>query len=128
MKQRKATKIVSGAIAGLDSETVLINGKVYIIDPPTIHKISGAGYYLSDIGDYQTISDVINDMKNFSSYAHALSWFIKGDDSLVDEFMNAPFNDVSEAIGVAFTMLPPENFIKLSALARNVQQLIAKPK
>ena len=42
----KASKIVSAAVLGKDFETVFVNGKAYVIHPPTIHKIAGAGYYL----------------------------------------------------------------------------------
>lgn len=128
MKQQKASKIVSGAILGLDSETALIDGKVYFIEAPTIAKIAGAGHYLANIGDCESLSDILSNMEHFENYAHALSWLIKGDDSLSETFINAPFEDVVSALSVAFTMISPENFIKLSVLAKSVLRLIAKPK
>lgn len=128
MKQRNATKIVSGAVVGLDCETALINGKVYIINPPTIAKMAGAGYYLSNLGEFSSIGEILQKMENFDAYAHALSWLITGDDSLADEFLNAPFGEVAEALGVAFSLMSPENFIKLSVLTKNVLRLIANPK
>ena len=44
--EKNAAKIVSSAVLGMDFRTAVINGKVYMIYPPTIHKIAGAGYYL----------------------------------------------------------------------------------
>lgn len=128
MEKDNGVKLVSSAIVGLDCETVIVNGKMYVIAPPTIARISGAGTYLSDLNGGGTLKDVLGDLKNFNAYAHALSWFIKGDDSLFEEFLNTAFDEVAEALGVALKMLSPENFIVLSTLVKNVSRLIANAK
>ena len=42
-----AAKIVNSSIIGADFKTIVINNKSYVISPPTIHKIAGAGCYLA---------------------------------------------------------------------------------
>lgn len=123
-----ASKIVNSAVLGVDFKTVVVNSKAYIIMPPTIHKIAGAGYYLSEMGKGSSISEMINDMKNISNVAYALSYFIQGDDKLYDEFTQADFNEVISAMEVAFSLISTQDFLKLSILARNVQSLTAKQK
>lgn len=123
-----AAKIVNSAVLGIDFKTVVVNSKAYIIMPPTIHKIAGVGYYLSEMGGGSSISEMINDMKNVSNVAYALSYFIKGDDSLYEEFTKANFNEVISAMEIAFSLISTQDFLKLSILARNVQSLTAKQK
>lgn len=123
-----AAKIVNSAVLGMDFQTAVINGKAYVITPPTIHKLAGAGYYLAEMGNGSSISDLINDMKNMGNVAHALSYLIKGDDSLYEEFINANFTEVIQAFELGFSLISTQDFLKLSILARNVQNLTAKQK
>lgn len=123
-----AAKIVSSSVLGMDFETVVVNGKAYVIMPPTIKKIAGAGYYLSELGDGDTLRDIIHSMSKIDSSCHALSWFIQGDDNLFDELSNGTLEEVTEALSVAVSMISTENFFKLSVLAKNVQNLTAKAK
>lgn len=39
--EKNASKIINAAVLGKDFETVFVNGNVYVIYPPTIHKIAG---------------------------------------------------------------------------------------
>lgn len=123
-----AAKIVNSAVLGMDFETVIVNGKAYVIMPPTIKRIAGAGYYLSDLGNGDTMKDMIASLSNIGKSAHALSWFIQGDDSLYDELSNGTLEEVADALSTAVSMISAENFCKLSVLARNVQSLTAKAK
>lgn len=111
----------------MDFKSVTVAGKLYTITPPTMKKIAGAGYWLSGIkGD--TIKDVIMSGKNIDAFVHALSWFIQGDDSLFDELLQGDEMEIRKALNEAYSMLSVEDFIGLSGLARNVANLIAKPK
>ncbi|TWV64058.1 hypothetical protein [Parabacteroides distasonis] len=123
----KASKIVNAAVLGKDFETVFVNGKAYIIHSPTIHKIAGAGYYLSDLKG-ETIGDMLRSLQDVGNAAYALSWFIQGDDSLFENLSKGTFDEVVEALSVAFSMISSENFCKLSILAKNVASLTAKQK
>lgn len=122
------SKVVSASIVGADFVNVMVNNKVYSIFPPTIHKLAGAGLYLSDFGDEQTFRDVIKSINSSDKLAHALSWLIKGDDSLFEELERGTFDELVDAIGEAYSLVSIENFTKLSALAKNVRNLIAKQK
>lgn len=124
----KASKIVSAAVLGKDFETVFVNGNAYVINPPTIHKIAGFGYYLSDLEERNTILDMLRSLKDIGAASRALSWLIKGDESLSEELSKGTLDEVVEALSVGFSMISAENFYKLSVLARNVAQLTAKQK
>lgn len=122
------SKVVSASIIGADLVNVMVNNKVYLIFPPTIHKLAGAGLYLSDFGDEQTFRDVIKSINNSDKLAHALSWLIKGDNSLVNELEQGTFDELVDAVSQAYSLVSIENFIKLSALAKSVAMLIANQK
>lgn len=122
------SKVVSASIIGADFVNVMVNNKVYSIFPPTIHKLAGAGLYLSDFGDEQSFRDVIKSINNSDKLAHALSWLIKGDDSLFEELERGTFDELVDAVSQAYSLISVENFTKLSALAKNVAMLIANQK
>lgn len=124
--EKNASKIVNAAVLGKDFETVFVNGNAYIINPPTIHKIAGAGYYLSDLKDGVTVMDMFCSMKDVVVASCALSWLIKGDESLSEELSKGTLDEVVEALSVGFSMISAENFYKLSVLAKNVALLTAK--
>lgn len=123
----KASKIVSSAILGMDFRTAIINNKTYVILPPTIKKIAGAGYYLSEIKDAERIKDVLLTLSTDNA-AHALSWLIGGNDDLFDELKDGRFDEIVSALELGYSLISTENFFKLSGLARNVANLIAKQK
>ena len=122
----KAANTVCSAIIEMDTKTVIVNNKAYYIAPPTIHKIAGAVYYLSDMEEGQTIREILMSFKDVGLAAHALSWFIKGDDSLFEELCEGTLDEVVDALEVAYSLISAENFIKLSALAKDVASLAAK--
>lgn len=123
-----AAKIVSSAILCIDYKVVIINGKVYTLYPPTIHKIAGAGLYLSEINVGNSIQEAFFSLKDIGNLSHALSWLICDSDELYEEISQGTFEEVVEAISEAISMVSAENFLKLSTLVRNVQKLIANQK
>lgn len=123
-----AAKIVSSAVLGMDFRTVIVNGKVYTIMPPTIHKIAGVGYYLSDFTGEDNMTAIMSMIKDMKKAAHALSFFITGDDSLADELSKGTIDEVINGIKEGFSLISVQNFTTLSVLARNVAGLIAKQK
>lgn len=124
--EHNAAKIVSSAILGMDFKVVVVNGKSYIITSPTIKKIAGAAYWLSDMKNGETIRELLASINNVESLAHALSWFIQGDDSLFEELSNATLDEIVEGLDAAYSLLSVQNFLRLSALAKNVANLTAK--
>lgn len=124
----QAAKIVSASIVGADFANVMVNNKAYSIFPPTIHKLAGAGMYLSELGDEQSLKDMIKSINGSENLAHALSWIIQDDDSLFEELSQGTFDELADAINVAYSLISVENFMKLSTLAKNVAKLIANQK
>ena len=123
-----ASKIVSAAVLGRDFETVFVNGKAYVIHPLTIHKIAGAGYYLSELKDGVTVMDMLRSLKDVEMASRALSWLIQGDENLCEELSAGTFDEVVEALATGLSMVSAENFYKLSVLAKSVALLAAKQK
>lgn len=126
--ENNAAKIVSSAIIGMDFKTVVVNGRSYVIMPPTIKKIAGAAYWLSDIQEAKTLKEMFMSINNAEALAHALSWFINGNDDLSDELAKGTQDEVIEGLEAAYSLISTQNFIKLSILARNVANLTANPK
>lgn len=126
--EKKASKIVNAAVLGKDFETVFVNGNVYVIYPPTIHKIAGAGYYLCDLKEAVTVMDMLRSLKDVEMASRALSWLIQGDENLCEELSAGTFDEVVEALATGLSMVSAENFYKLSVLAKNVALLTAKQK
>lgn len=128
ISMNQAAKIVSDALLGLDFKNVVVNGKCYTVFPPTIHRLAGAGMYLSEFGDEQELRDVIRSINNSDKLAHALSWLIQDDDNLFDELSQGTFDELVEAVCQAYSLISVESFTKLSVLAKNVRNLIANQK
>lgn len=126
--EKNATKIVAGAIIGIDFKVVVVNGKAYAIHPPTIAKIAGAASYLSDIEGGETLQDILMSLTSIESATKALSWLIAGNESLSEELAQGTLEEVVSALEQGLMLISAENFIKLSLLARSVQKVIAKLK
>jgi len=126
-----AAKIISDAIIGKDFRTVIIAGKAYTIYPPTIHRLAGAISSLSevDMEDGATIKQVLLSLKETPvQCATALSWFIKGDESLSLTLGEGTFDEVVDALCEVFSLVSTEVFLKAVILAKNVASLAAKLK
>ena len=126
--EKNASKIINAAVLGKDFETVFVNGNVYVIYPPTIHKIAGAGYYLCDLKEAVTVMDMLRSLKDVEMASRALSWLIQGDENLCEVLSAGTFDEVVEALATGLSMVSAENFYKLSVLAKNVALLTAKQK
>lgn len=105
-----AAKIVNAAVLKKDFETVFVNDNVYVIHPPTIHKIAGAGYYLSDLKDGTTVMDMLRSLKDVKCASKALSWLIQGNEELSEELSKGTFDEVVEALAIGLSMISVENF------------------
>ena len=126
--EKNASKIINAAVLGKDFETVFVNGNVYVIYPPTIHKIAGAGYYLCDLKEAVTVMDMLRSLKDVGTASRALSWLIQGDENPCEELSAGTFDEVVEALATGLSMVSAENFYKLLVLAKNVALLTAKQK
>lgn len=119
-------KLVSSALLGLDFRTIVVNDRSYIVHPPTIAKLAGATYWLSEVGESNSIREMLMQMQNSRNIAVALSHFITGDDSLADELAQGTLDELIEGLEESLSLIDATNFIKLSTLLRSVSRLIAK--
>lgn len=124
----KAAKIVNSAIIGMDFRSIIVAGKMYIIMPPTIKKLAGAGYWLSDVNKGESIKEILLSLNDSIKLANALSWFIQGDESLAEELSEGTFDELVNGLDAAYSLISTKSFLMLSTLARNVASLTAKQK
>lgn len=123
-----ATKLVTGEMLGMNGKRIVIAGKSYVIQPPSIKKLCGAAYYLTDCEDADTLKGVLLSISNLDNTCKALSWLVNGDEELTEEFKEGTLDEIVEGICVGLDMLSVENFIRLSSSVRSVRTLTAKQK
>lgn len=97
-----------------------------MLKTPTIHQIVGMAYYLSDVKEGETLKDILSTINNAESYCKALSYLIKGDESITKDLMKGTMDEVVNALVEGYNLISLENFIKLSTLKRSVAKMIAK--
>lgn len=124
----KASKMVVDAFLGDDSATVVVAGKPYFIDSPTIERIMKAAKYLSSVEGGNTMKDLIDMLNKLDDSCKALSIFIQGDEKLADELLKGTPQEIVQALETAYQLVSIQPFQKLSILARNVARLIARPR
>lgn len=124
----KGAKIISESIIGSDFRTVFVAGKVYMVYPPTIHKLAGAISYLSGVQEADNLKDVLLSLGKSEAYSKALSWLIAGDESLSEELAKGTYEENVNALDEALSMIDSKVFLKAASLAKNVSLLAAKPK
>lgn len=126
----KASKLVAEAIAGTDYILVYINGKAYPVHQPIIKRLAGAVACISDLDmqDAGTLKDMLLSAKDCTAYAKALSWFIKGNESLAKELCEGTYIELVDALASVFDMIGIAPFVKAASLTKNASLLVAKPK
>lgn len=124
----KASRLVTDAILGEDSVTVIVNGKSYFIEPPTIIKLVKAAKYLDSVEGGETMEEVVGMIKNLDSACKALSVFIRGDESLSEELSKGKLSEVVEGLMVSYSLISISDFQKLSTLAKSIARMIASPR
>jgi hypothetical protein len=124
--ENDAAKLVAGELLGFNSRNIIVNGKAYVLTPPTIHKLCGAVYFLSDIGDYETLRDMLLKLGEMESLCKALSYMIQDNEELSEELSQGTLEEVVDALTEAFDLISIENFSKLSVLVRSAKVLTAK--
>lgn len=125
-KEHDAARLVAGEVLGYNSKTVFVNDKAYVIEPPTIHKICGATYWLTSVHEGDTLRDLILGLNSLDNACKALSFLIADNDSLAEELSHASMEEVVNAIEAAFDLIGIQNFLKLSILVRSARSLTAK--
>lgn len=112
----------------MDFKTVMVGGKAYTVFPPTIHRLAGAIPHLSGVEEAESLKDVLLSLGESKAYSKALSWLIRGDESLSEELSKGTYEENVDALDETFSMIDSKVFLKAVSLARNVSLLAAKPK
>ena len=125
----KAAKIVSSAIIGADFEVIDVNGKGYVVKPPTIKRVAGAVARLSRLAlaDGATLKDIFCAQEDAKEYAMALSYLIQENYDLADELSEGTFDEVVNGLATALDMISPKSFSIAVSLTKSASALAAKP-
>ena len=126
----KAAKLIADAITGNDFKTIIVNDKPYTIYPPTINKMSGAISCLSvlDIPESGTLKEMLMLCKDMGAFSKALSWAIKGDDSLSNELSQGTHEEVVDGLNVVFSLISAKVFLTAVNLMKSASLLAARPR
>ena len=124
----KASKLVADAILGEDTVTIIVNGRVYYVSPPTIIKLVKAAKYLNSFEEGKTLAEVLGMLKNLNDACKALSVFIQGDESISDELSKGTLEEVVNGLQTAYSLISIKDFQTLSILAKSAARMIAKPR
>lgn len=128
METKDAARMVSAEVLGMNIRTVVVNDKAYVIYPPTIARLMGSTYYLTDLPDASSIRDVLKLFGKMESLCKALSHFIAGDESLSEELMSGTMDEIIAGLEMAYDLIDVGNFTRLSTLVRSARMLTAKQK
>lgn len=125
----KAAKLVSSALIGADFEVIDVNGKAYILKPPTIDKIAGAVSRLSKLSlpDSATLKDMFCNQVDAHEYAAALSYLINGNYDLTDELSKGTFDEIVNGLDIGFGMISAKSFSIAASLTKSASLLVASP-
>ncbi len=124
----KASKLVAGALLGEDSVTIMVNGKIYCISPPTIIKLVKAAKYLDSFEEGKSLVEILGMLKDLGNACKALSVFIQGDESISDELSKGTLEEVVNGLQTAYSLISIKDFQTLSILAKSAARMIAKPR
>lgn len=128
---KEGARLVSEALLGVAVKVVVIADKRYTITSPTIHKLAGAAYHLSNYtlpAKDATIADLVATINNSRELAAALSWFIQDNEELTEELSHGTIGELANAIEAAYTMIDTRDFTKAVELSMCVADATAKPK
>lgn len=124
----KASKLVADAILGEDAVTIIVDGKVYYVSPPTIIKLVKAAKYLDSFEEGKSLAEVLGMLKNLDDACKALSVFIQGDESLSDTLSKGTLEEVVNGLQTAYSLISIKDFQTLSILAKSAARMVAKPR
>lgn len=126
MAEKTGAQMVAEALTGTDHRPVLVNGKFYIINSPTIHRLAGCIQCLSGMPKGDSVAGVLQNLGDFGKLAKALSWLIKGDESIAEELSHGTPEECIEGIEKGLSLIDVSVFQRAVALQRYVARLAAR--
>ena len=101
---------------------------MYPVKPPTINRVAGSVACLSglSLNDGATIKDILLVQENAKEYARALSFMIQEDYELTEELAKGTYDEVVDALEVAFNMVSARSFSIAASLTKSASALVAR--
>lgn len=130
-------KVVADAILGEDLKFVTIGKEVYSIKPPCIEVILKAIRYLAKVKletDKHTKASILSEYaKNTDYITRALAVLVTGEDNrktkkVAEKFKKGTYHELLLAYNAAIHMMGGDDFFALAQLAKNLQNVAARPK
>ena len=120
--------MVTDALLGQDTATIIVAGETYFVDSPTIERIAKAASYLNNLEGGKEFKNLVDMMEHMKDSCRALSVFIQGDDALTEELSKGTPRDVVEGLKTAISLISIASFSELSTLAKSVARMVARPR
>ena len=125
----KAAKAVADAVLGEDFRVIILGGKAYPVNPPTIATICKAIQYLSQVDKTDTgkenLEKVKDDMVNMLK---GVSVFLFDVPDRYEEIAGASVKELRDALETIIKLISAEDFFVCAALAESVARMAAKPR
>ena len=130
-------KVVADAILGEDLKFVTIGKEVYSIKPPCIEVILKAIRHLAKVKldgeNYTKVTILSQYEKNTEHITRALAVLITGDDNrntkkVAEKLKKGTYKELLVAYNAAIHMMGGDDFFALAQLAKNLQNVAARPK
>lgn len=125
----KAANTIANAVLGEDGKVVILAGKAYILEPPTIATICRAITYLSNVDRTSTGEEHLERVKaDLENMLKGLSVFIFSDPERYKEIEGASLAELKEALTTVVKIISAEDFFVCAALAESVARMAATQK
>lgn len=98
----EGARLVSGAILGYDFRRVMVGGECYTINPPTIERMCGAGYWLSSLEPGESLREMLMATKDWMALCRALSWMVEGGEGLAEALSKGTPDEVVKGLEAAY--------------------------
>lgn len=124
-REKTGAQLVAEALTGADFKTISVAGRFYMIPSPTIHRLAGCVKCLSAMRTGTDIKAVLLTIGDLTAYARALSWLIRGDESLTDELAKGTPEECVRGVEKALELIDIQVFTKAVTLQRYVARMAA---
>lgn len=123
--EKTGAQMIAEALTGADFRTISVNGKFHIIPSPTIHRLAGCIKCLGAMQTGTDVKSVLLTIGDLTAYARALSWLIKGDESLTDTLAQGTPEECVTGIEKGLELIDIQVFTKAVTLQKYVARLAA---
>lgn len=134
----QASKIVSEALLGIDSQTIFMCGKAYEIKSPTMSVMCAGFAHWSDVildfKDQTNLSAALQMPNNLQAMLKGVSFFVDSlnGERLYKEWMNSEIGvsleELNIAVATILSLIDTKGFFLIAQSCLSATKIIAKPK